>query len=228
MLISVIIPVYNEEAALGKLIPHIRERAGSTPIEIIISDGGSTDNSCIVAQNLGAIVIKKAFLNRARQLNAGAEAAKGDLLYFLHADSSLPSPFADIIRSFYEKKNGAGCFRLTFDHQHWLINFSSWLTRFNMKSYQFGDQSFYVSRNIFNRLNGYDESLLIMEDIDIVDRARKFTSLVIMPHNIITSARKYLKHGVIKTEWTHIIVYFMFLLRMDQQRIVRVYKKMLS
>jgi len=226
-LISIIIPVYNEPPSLLKLIDHIHASIGNVKYEIIIADGGDQNNTYTLQQRDNTRIIRSA-KGRAVQMNTGAREAKGEILYFLHADTFPPAKFGEIINNYFHKGFTAGCFRLKFDLDHVILNFSGWASRFNVSNWQFGDQSLFVKRELFNSIGGFNEHLLIMEDVDAAARIRKKGKFIVMPYNVITSARKYRAHGVFRTEFTHFVVYVMHLSRMKQTSIARVYKKMLG
>ncbi|WP_367180430.1 glycosyltransferase [uncultured Muriicola sp.] len=113
--ISIIIPVLNEEEALDTLLPYLQTKAANyNQLEVIVSDGGSSDNTISIAKKFGASWLS-ATRGRASQMNAGAKKANGQILYFLHADSLPPKHFDQIIVSAITSGIPAGCFRLIFN-----------------------------------------------------------------------------------------------------------------
>src|SRR4051812_32886229 len=114
-MISVIIPTYNEEEHIAKTILSLKEKDGGTSVtEIIVSDGGSTDNTIGEAAKAGASVIASPVKGRAAQMNYGASLAKNPVLYFIHADTLPPGNFTRDIHNAIQKNYSAGCFRLSF------------------------------------------------------------------------------------------------------------------
>jgi len=227
-LITIIIPVYNEAGSLPKLLAHIQTYIGEgVAYEIIICDGGSTDRNKLTSydSNVRVLACSK---GRAVQMNAGARSAVGNILYFLHADTFPPYGFGKQILAYNKDGYVGGCYRLKFDLSHWVLKFSGWASRFNIPLFQFGDQSLYVDKLVFEEINGYKEDLLLMEDLEIVSRIRSKGKFTVMPFTVITSARKYKKFGVIKTEFTHLVVYIMFLLKFRQILIAKVYSAFLK
>lgn len=195
--ISIIIPVLNEENYIKKVLERISKNASSCQIvEILVVDGGSTDNTKWVASTLGARVISSK-KGRAAQMNLGANISTGDILYFLHVDTLPPKHFdSDIIKSYTEGFE-VGCFRMQFDSRHPFLRFFSWCTRINMQICRGGDQSLFISRALFKKSNGFDESYKIYEDNEFVRRIYKLARFKVLPNAVKTSARRYHNRGMI-------------------------------
>ncbi|MBT8376054.1 MAG: TIGR04283 family arsenosugar biosynthesis glycosyltransferase [Bacteroidia bacterium] len=197
--ISIIIPVYNEANSIAKLIDHLNEKSSDTCIEeIIVVDGSSTDNTTKVIASFPDIVVLQSAKGRAIQMNTGASMAKGDILYFLHADSFPPNNYDALIKAKINDNYKAGCFRMKFDSDHWWLKLSGWFTQFNWKFCRGGDQSLFVTKQLFNDLEGFDENYIIYEDNAFIKKLYKHTEFAVINKPIITSARRYKKHGV----WT--------------------------
>ncbi len=200
--ISIIIPVLNEAENIPKLKQHLSLQSTTNIIEeIIIVDGGSRDNTIEIAKSLTTKVINSR-KGRAIQMNLGAKHARGSILYFLHADSFPPSGFDRLI--FQEIKNGnqAGCFKMKFDSNHWWLHLAGWFTKFNWKACRGGDQSLFITRELFEELQGYDENFTIYEDIDLINKLYAKNEFTVIQQPIITSARRYRKKGIVKLQ-TH-------------------------
>ena len=200
--ISIIIPVLNEAENIPKLIQHLSLQSTTNIIEeIIIVDGGSRDNTIEIAKLLTTKVINSR-KGRAIQMNLGAKHARGSILYFLHADSFPPSGFDRLI--FQEIKNGnqAGCFKMKFDSNHWWLHLAGWFTKFNWKACRGGDQSLFITKELFEELQGYDENFTIYEDIDLINKLYAKNEFTVIQQPIITSARRYRKKGIVKLQ-TH-------------------------
>ena len=200
--ISIIIPVLNEAENIPKLIQHLSLQSTTNIIEeIIIVDGGSRDNTIEIAKLLTTKVINSR-KGRAIQMNLGAKHARGSILYFLHADSFPPSGFDRLI--FQEIKNGnqAGCFKMKFDSNHWWLHLAGWFTKFNWKACRGGDQSLFITKELFEELQGYDENFIIYEDIDLINKLYAKNEFTVIQQPIITSARRYRKKGIVKLQ-TH-------------------------
>ena len=226
-MISVIIPTYNEEKNIAITINYLLGRIDKEYIsEIIITDGGSNDNTVGIAESLFAKTIITPNKNRAAQLNAGASIAMNDILFFLHADS-IPSPgYATKIIEAINNKYHSGCFRLLFDDDHWFLNANAWFTRFNVNAVRFGDQGLFVVKEVFNKSGGYKETLFVMEDQEIIHRLKKNSSFKVIDGYVKTSARKYCTNGIYKTQATFFIIWLLYYMGMSQKRLLKLYRKL--
>ncbi len=226
-MISIIIPTYNEAKKIGYTIDNLLNDADKKNIsEIIIADGGSSDNTIGIAESLLAKTITIENKNRAAQLNGGASMAKGEILFFLHADSIPPSGYSDKIIQAVNKEYNSGCFRLMFDHNHWFLKANAWFTKLDVNAIRFGDQGLFVTKNVFKKSGGYDESLFIMEDQEIIHRLKKNSSFKVLDTYIITSARKYVANGIYKTQGTFFIIWLLFYLGFSQNYLIKLYRKL--
>ena len=201
--ISIIIPILNEEKTIVSLLQHLFNNSSNNNIsEIIIVDGGSTDQSYQLVSDYLLINDKVVLLTsekgRAKQMNIGAKHATGNILYFLHADSFPPTSFDQLIINEVEKGNLAGCFKMKFDHPHWWLQLASWLTHFKWRACRGGDQSQFISTALFNDIGGYDEKYRIYEDNILINELYKRKQFVVIQNWIITSARLYQQKGI----WT--------------------------
>lgn len=227
-MISIIIPTYNEADQIGSTIKKLKGTNSNAHFEIIVADGGSTDDTILLANDAGAITLLSPKKGRAAQMNAGAALAKGNILYFLHADTIPPDGFiTDIINS-GGKGYQAGCFKVSFDYAHWFLKANCWFTRFDVNAFRFGDQSLFVTKAVFERIGGFCEKHIIMEDQQIIKRIRRITSFVLIKKPVITSARKYLENGVYKMQGIFFIIYFLYSLGFSQDKLVRTYKKLIK
>jgi rSAM/selenodomain-associated transferase 2 len=214
--ISIIIPTFNEENNISRLIWHLKTQATTNCIEeIIIVDGGSSDQTQYITASLiqseaDAFNIRLINANkgRAKQMNAGAQIAKGDILYFLHADSFPPNAYDRLIISEITKQNLAGCFKMRFDHKHWWLRLAGWLTQFISRACRGGDQSLFISKELFRSLDGFDEQFIIYEDIDFINKLyAKHQFTVIQESSITTSARRYNTNGIWKLQYHFWAIY---------------------
>jgi rSAM/selenodomain-associated transferase 2 len=206
-MISIIIPVLNEAETIERLLGHISNNASEKNIvEILVVDGGSCDGTQdIVHQyakfsslNVKLLASEK---GRAKQMNLGAKNALGEIFYFLHSDSFPPKSFDKLILSEIVKENFAGCFRMKFDSRHPLLQFSQWFTQFNFKVCRGGDQSLFITRELFAGLNGFNENYIIYEDCEFINRVYAKHHFTIIPKHIVTSSRKYRKVGAWKLQF---------------------------
>lgn len=144
---------------------------------------------------------------RAKQMNTGAKIAQGNVLYFLHADSFPPKDFDTLILKEVEKGNEAGCFRMQFDSSHWWLRLASWLTQFRWRACRGGDQSQFITKELFNEIGGFDESYIIYEDNILINELFARNMFVVIPKKIRTSARLYRQHGVWKLQYHFWTIY---------------------
>ncbi len=228
-MISVILPVFNEAAFIEETIRHLREQDEEGLItEIIVVDGDSSDDTEALAAAAGALVITSPVKGRAAQMNYGAARAKGQVLYFLHADTIPPARFTSDILAAARSGLNAGCFMLRFDMRHWFLRLNCWFTRFNVSAFHYGDASLYVLRTLFEEVGGFSEAHIVFEDYQLVKRLKSRGSFHIIRKEVITSARKYRVNGVFKMQVIFYLMYFLYRLRLPQQKLLSVYKRLIT
>jgi rSAM/selenodomain-associated transferase 2 len=199
MKLSIIIPVLNEEAqiagALTALAP-LRARG----VEAIVVDGGSRDQTMAFAEPLADRVIT-APRGRAVQMNAGAAAAGGEVLLFLHADTRLPPDADRLVRDGLACSGRAwGRFDVRISGRHPLLRIVAALmnARSRLTGIATGDQAMFVRRDLFERLRGFP-AIALMEDIALSRRLRREGPPLRLSRRVITSGRRWEQHGVIRT-----------------------------
>ncbi|MDR9417312.1 MAG: TIGR04283 family arsenosugar biosynthesis glycosyltransferase [Gracilimonas sp.] len=227
-MISIIIPTYNEEKSIDELISHLLATKNGQKVEILVVDGGSTDQTKKIAKNAGARVVISPDKGRASQMNYGAQKASADILYFLHADTFPPVGYANNISKKIIDGFDCGCFRLKFNDPHPVLSFYAWFTRFNIDVFRFGDQSLFVKKALFQKVGGFDEELLVMEDQEIVTRLKNRAQFCIIKREVVTSARKYQRFGVFKLQLIFAIIVFLFYLKISQEVLAHFYKTFMS
>ncbi|ARN79469.1 glycosyl transferase family 2 [Nonlabens spongiae] len=214
-MISIIIPVLNEEDSILSLLDHLNSNASFVrDCEIIVVDGGSTDHTreIISSYTTDKPAISLTLVNspkgRAKQLHEGALNANGNIFYFLHADSYPPKNFDNHIRKAIKSGNPAGCFRMKFDSSHLWLKMIGWWTRFNWKASRGGDQSQYITRDLYKEIGGYDTNLPIYEDYDIINKLYEFKKYHVIPKWLKTSDRRYREVGVMRLQWYYLQIYY--------------------
>lgn len=222
--ISIIIPVLNEEKQIGELIRYLNKFGKDCISEIIISDGGSTDQTLKIAAELGAVVLNAPEKGRAIQMNAGAEVASSQIFYFLHADT-LPHPnFCLEIAEAIKNGADAGSFTLRFDTRNPILKLYSLFTHLPFTAVRFGDQSLFVKRDLFKIVGGFRNNLIVMEDQQIVRDLKRKGVFVLINKSVITSARKYRFIGVIKLQLIFTIIWVGYYLGAHQNTLQHIYK----
>ncbi|MDE3742901.1 TIGR04283 family arsenosugar biosynthesis glycosyltransferase [Maribacter polysaccharolyticus] len=226
--ISIIIPVLNEEKHIGKLLVYLKENSTPSQIaEVLVVDGHSSDQTVQIARNAGATVFQ-APKGRAKQMNYGAKKAKGDILYFLHADTFPPKDFDGHIISALSQNHRSGCFQMRFDSNSVLLRFFAWFTRYNHKICRGGDQSLFITKELFDRIEGYNEDYWIFEDNEMIGRIYQKTDFKILPHPVETSARKYQKNGVLKLQYHFGVIHLKNFLGAGPEKLHDYYKRKIS
>ncbi len=222
-----VIPTWNEASGIGALVSFLHEQAKPGALEVIVADGGSTDNTHDEAQAAGAHVLRCARKGRAAQMNEGAGIAAGDILYFLHADTYPPAGFVEQLEGAVRRGIGSGCYRLAFDEPHWFLRANAWFTRFDVDALRFGDQSLFVRRDTFWQVGGFQENCLLLEDQEIIGRLKRVAPFAVLPDCVKTSARKYRQYGIYKLQGYYFLIYSLYRLGLAQERLMGLYQWLL-
>ncbi len=195
MKFSIIIPALNEEQGIKSCLlalQHYRDQA-----EIILVDGGSHDLTISLAEPLVDKVLKSE-KGRARQMNVGANFAKGEILIFLHADTYLPDNALALIRENIAETTW-GRFDIRLTGSHWMLvviaQMMNWRSR--LTGIATGDQVIFVTKTVFNSVNGY-ANIALMEDINLCQRLKKLNPPLCLSAKVHSSARRWLEFGVFK------------------------------
>ncbi|MDQ6762431.1 MAG: TIGR04283 family arsenosugar biosynthesis glycosyltransferase [Bacteroidota bacterium] len=225
--ISIIIPTLNEADSIGTLINYLKSHAAGY-VQIIVSDGGSTDNTASAASLAQAKVLLSPKKGRAAQMNYGASFATESILYFVHADCLPPKNFySEIIESVAEGF-ALGRFQTKFNSKKWLLKLNAFFTRFDWAVCSGGDQTLFFRKDIFRQIDGFNDELFLMEDYDIVKRARKLFRYAILKDKVLVSARKYSNNSWIKVQQAHHTIIKMYQKGASQKALVEKYKQLLN
>ncbi|WP_340104341.1 TIGR04283 family arsenosugar biosynthesis glycosyltransferase [Rhodohalobacter sp. 8-1] len=227
-LMSIIIPAYNEEQTIVKQIQNLAECSLGFPTEIIVVDGGSTDQTVRKVREIDFTCLVTQSKGRAVQMNAGADYSSGSILYFVHADSKPPDSFQNDIRKALKNGEQAGCYRFTFDSDHLLPKLNSFFTRFDRLMCRGGDQTLFVTRGLFYELNGFKNDYKIMEDFEFIRRLRKREPFTIIQKDTVVSARKYDHNSYLKVNLVNFVVFMMFFFGASQEAMIHAYKQLIA
>ncbi|SNS75702.1 transferase 2, rSAM/selenodomain-associated [Ekhidna lutea] len=206
MFVSIIIPTLNEEQYIGSLLDFLSKHQAGDRFEVIVVDGGSSDGTLGIVKERQIHHITASPPSRAHQMNEGAKLAKGDILYFVHADTKLLPTFIDDIQDAVNQGFNSGCYRFKFDSpQNILLHINGFFTRFPFTWCRGGDQTLFITRNAFETLGGFDEHYVIMEDYDLLERiAEAEISFKVLPKSVKVSPRKYQKNSYLKVQLTNL------------------------
>jgi hypothetical protein len=209
--VSVIIPTFNEEENLSTLLETLKQ---SHPHEILIADGGSTDRTLEIAAALGLKTVS-APKGRASQMNLAAASATGEFLLFLHADTIPPAGFPEMIAEILNcPGTSAGAFRFKLDDEIGTASLIEALVhlRCELFSNPYGDQGIFLRRSVFENIGGYPE-WDILEDCGLIRKARKRGKIRISNKAALTSSRRWVAGGTVKTFFRHQLILAGFSLR---------------
>lgn len=195
---SIVVPVLNEGARIDAFLRSLRQVVGECDAEIIVVDGGSTDETVAQATNHATRIVH-APRGRALQQNAGAAVARGEILLFLHADTALPVRALEAIQSALTQQVwGRFDVRLASDDPRLKLVAVMMNVRSRLSGIATGDQCLFVRRGAFNSIGGFPAQPL-MEDIEISKRLKRLSQPVCLRVQVETSARRWEKNGVIRT-----------------------------
>ncbi|HKY59579.1 MAG TPA: TIGR04283 family arsenosugar biosynthesis glycosyltransferase [Gemmatimonadota bacterium] len=199
--VSVIVPAWNEARRLPRLLDALA-RCSPSPDEVIVVDGGSSDGTAGLGRGRARVITSER--GRARQQNAGARAATGAVLWFLHADSIPPPDAIGQIRSALDRGAPGGCFRIAFPSAervgHPLLRpvAVGVNARTRVTGRGTGDQGIYVRREVFEAIGGFPDWPLF-EDVALASRLRRFGRPVVSAGPLETSARRWIGQGIVRT-----------------------------
>lgn len=195
--ISVIVPVLNEAEHLASTLSHVTLSPGD---ELIVVDGGSTDETVAIARRFTPAVLISA-AGRAQQMNRGAQQAQGDILLFLHADTHLPPAALEAVRQvMQETPVVGGAFRLAFMPSISALRVIAWGANLRSRYARlpYGDQALFVRHDCFEALGGYPD-VPFLEDVQLVQRLQRQGKMAFLPQTVHTSGRRWLQDGVVYT-----------------------------
>ena len=228
MTFSIIIPTLNEAENIGQLVRFLKKNGDSRLLEIIVVDAASTDATAECAHTEGATVLVSQKRGRAVQMNMGARAAKGDILYFIHADCTPPISFLEDIYQAITEGYPIGCYRFQFDNQRFILRINAYFNRFEPLWCRGGDETLFIKKDTFEKVGGFDENFCIMEEYDFIKRARAAFPFKIIPKYAIVSARKYETNSWLRVQLANMTAFNMFRFGVSSEKIARTYRQLLN
>lgn len=219
-MISIIIPVYNEEKLIQSVIESV---VGEKGVELIIVDGKSTDNTAVLARNYN-IKLVNTEKNRGLQMNEGAKAAKGDIFLFLHADCLLDEGSLGAITNCITQGAVGGCLKQKIGADNIVYRWieSSGNIRAKLFKVFYGDQAIFVRRDIFFKIGGFDE-VALFDDVLFSKKLRKEGKTCLLDKKVHTLARRWESQGLVKTTFINWLISLGFMLRISPRKLKKIY-----
>lgn len=217
--LSIILPVLNEAAGIAETLATLRPLVA----EIIVVDGGSSDGTPVIAEGLADRVVS-ADRGRARQMNAGAAIARGDILLFLHADTLLPAAADRCVIAAVAAGADWGRFDVRISGESaWLPLIAALMNRRSrLTGIATGDQAIFVRRDVFAEFGGFPAQPL-MEDIELSRRLNARAAPACLREQVLTSGRRWEKHGVLRTVFLMWSLRLRYFLGASPQALARAY-----
>jgi rSAM/selenodomain-associated transferase 2 len=214
-MLSIVIPALNASAHLGACLSRLGAEA-----EVIVVDGGSSDETINIAEAARARVIV-APKGRGLQLRTGAQAAKGEWLLFLHADTRLENGWQEAVEDHVRRSSRPACFRFRLDDPAWQARVieRGVSLRLALLGLPYGDQGLLVSRVHYGNAGGY-RALALMEDVDLV---RRLGRVVVLGADAVTSAERWRRSGWFRRSARNLGLLALYRMGMKPERLARLY-----
>lgn len=221
VVVSIIIPTLNEAASIRPTLEAVKSFGGAA--EIIVVDGGSTDETVSIVESYKIRVLKSA-RGRGTQMHAGAKEARGETLWFLHADTIAPPAAIEEITSVLEDSNViGGNFTICFDGERRAARFLTWLyPQLKRIGLCYGDSAFFVRRDVYEQIGGF-EPFPLFEDLDFYRRMCRAGRTVNLSAKVTTSSRRFEKRSFVLTFARWSILQFFYWLGVSPHRLAKSY-----
>lgn len=224
MQFSIVVPVFNEAPLVRGVLAHLRERAPGA--EIIVADGGSSDGTAGLAAGVcNQVVVSER--NRAAQLNKGARAARGDVLWFVHVDAEVPQePLAEIVRILSDRTVVGGYFRIrlppnpVYRLTDSFAHYAGILLRMRC-----GDHGIFCRRTAFFDIGGFP-TVPLMEDVEFFRRLHRYGRVVHSKKRIVVSPRRYEAIGPVRLTLAYGFIATLYILGTSSSRLASIYERM--
>ena len=222
--LSIVIPVLNEAALIGPFLRHLK--ALGPVVELIVVDGGSTDGTLELAQALADRLLS-APRGRAAQMNAGAQIATGEVLWFLHADLHVPAnAIEEIQAALRDDRVAGGCFRLRYPRREWIYRISDSLGNLGVDLFGFalGDHGIFCRRSAFVRVGGYP-IVPILEDAELYRRLRAVGRMEQVREEIVSDPRTFERGGRYRTTAVYFLILALYVAGVPISRLNKIYRR---
>lgn len=220
-MITIIVPVHNEIKNLEKLVPILKGFQDKASCEIVIAiSSENSDGSDALLNKLKTTFLKCTGKGRAVQMNEAAEIAKCNILAFLHADVIPPKSFIRDIQRTIADDFDAGFFSYRFDSESFFLKINASFTARDGIFTGGGDQCLFIKKTIFEKLKGFDEDQLLMEDFEFFDRLKKHKiPYKIINNDLIVSARKYKYNSYLRVNFSNMLLMILYKLRYSPKKL---------
>lgn len=223
MKVSIVVPVLNEKKVILDFLTNLRERAAKA--EIIVVDGGSSDGTAESTLGLCDQLLRTAS-GRARQMNTGASRARGDVLWFLHADTTIPeTAIANIEDALTNSQTIGGFFRIRVSEQDFIYRLTDSFAHYAglLLRIRYGDHGLFCRREAFERIGGFPD-VSLMEDADFFRKLRRAGRVVVIPDSIIVSPRRYESIGPARLTFAYGLISLLYFLHSPRSLLHSIYR----
>jgi len=224
-LVSIIVPALNEAELIRAFLQHLRAVAPGA--EIVVVDGGSDDGTAELSAGLADRVLNVS-RGRGRQMNAGAQVARGEVFWFLHADSAIPpNALEEIARILREDANAGGCFRLRLPGREWIYRVSDSLGNLGVHVFGFalGDHGIFCRRRAFWSAGGFPE-IPLMEDAEFYRSLRRCGRMRQSRMAIVGNPRRYEQLGAYRTTFYYALILGLYVVGTSMSTLTSVYRRL--
>ena len=220
--VSLIVPVLSDAGHAARLLDQV---AAEPAVEVLVVDGGADPGLESLAAGRARVSVLRAPRGRARQMNAGADASRGEWLVFLHADSQMPSGWVDAILHAPPPAVG-GWFRFALDDEAWQARLIERGTRWRVRLLRlpYGDQGVFVRRSAFVQLGGFQD-LPFLEDVEFVRRLVRAGPVVELALPLVTSARRWRRDGWFRRSTANMAIVALYFAGVSPARLARWYMR---
>ena len=223
MKVSIVVPVLNEAELVRDFLSNLRQRVAKA--EIIVVDGGSSDGTADYAVGLCDQLLRTA-PGRAQQMNAGASRARGDVLWFLHVDTTIPeTAIADIEGALTDSKMIGGFFRIRVPEQGLIYRLTDSFAHHAglLLRIRYGDHGLFCRRKAFEKIGGFP-NVLLMEDADFFRKLRRTGRVFVIPHPIIVSPRRYQSIGPFRLTFSYGLIGLLYFFHAPRRLLHSIYR----